>query len=66
VTGSDHQPPGKHTLRVDFKYDGGGLAKGGVATLLVDGKKVGEARVAQTIPGRSNRGKNRGVPIERG
>jgi arylsulfatase len=26
-------PSGKHQLRVEFKYDGGGLAKGGDVTL---------------------------------
>jgi hypothetical protein len=27
---------------VNFKYDGGGIGKGGLATLTVDGKKVAE------------------------
>jgi arylsulfatase len=35
---------------MEFKYDGGGLAKGGMVTLYVDGKKVGEGRVEQTEP----------------
>ncbi len=43
-------PPGKHQVRMEFKYDGGGLAKGGAVTLYVDGKKVGEGRVEQTEP----------------
>ena len=30
---------------MEFKYDGGGLAKGGTVTLFVDGKKDGEGRV---------------------
>ena len=29
---------------MEFKYDGGGLAKGGGVTLYVDGGKVGEGR----------------------
>jgi hypothetical protein len=33
-----------------FKYDGGGLAKGGNALLYVDGEKVGEGRVEITVP----------------
>jgi arylsulfatase len=41
---------GEHQLRVEFAYDGGGLAKGGTATLFVDGEKVGEGRVEQTQP----------------
>ena len=35
---------------MEFKYDGGGLAKGGEVTLYVDGKQVGEGRVEQTVP----------------
>ena len=52
VTGPDPLVPGKHSIRVEFKYDGGGLAKGGLVTLLVDGKKVAVGRVEKTIPGR--------------
>jgi arylsulfatase A-like enzyme len=43
-------PAGQHQVRLEFKYDGGGLAKGGSAQLYVDGKKVGEGRVDQTVP----------------
>ncbi|MGH7725149.1 MAG: arylsulfatase [Candidatus Eiseniibacteriota bacterium] len=43
-------PAGKHQLRVEFKYDGGGVAKGGDVTLYVDGKPVGKGRVERTIP----------------
>jgi arylsulfatase A-like enzyme len=42
--------PGEHQVRVEFAYDGGGLAKGGMATLYVDGEKVGEGRVDATVP----------------
>jgi arylsulfatase len=42
--------PGKHQVRMEFKYDGGGLAKGGMVSLFVDGKKDGEGRVEQTVP----------------
>jgi arylsulfatase A-like enzyme len=43
-------PAGQHKVRMEFKYDGGGLAKGGNALLYVDGKKVGEGRVETTVP----------------
>ena len=43
-------PAGKHQVRMEFKYDGGGLAKGGAVSLFVDGKKDGEGRVERTIP----------------
>jgi len=35
---------------MEFKYDGGGLAKGGGVTLYIDGKKAGEGRVERTEP----------------
>jgi arylsulfatase len=41
---------GKHQVRMEFKYDGGGLAKGGGVTLYYDGQKVGEGRVERTVP----------------
>ena len=40
--------PGNHVVRVNFKYDGGGIGKGATATLLVDEKQVAEGRIAQT------------------
>jgi arylsulfatase len=43
-------PTGKHQVRMEFAYDGGGLAKGGNVTLYYDGKKVGEGRVERTVP----------------
>jgi hypothetical protein len=43
-------PVGTHQVRVEFTYDGGGLAKGGTAALYVDGSKVGEGRLDATVP----------------
>lgn len=43
-------PIGQRQVRMEFKYDGGGLAKGGSALLYVDGEKVGEGRVDITVP----------------
>lgn len=43
-------PAGKHQLRMEFAYEGGGLAKGGSITLFVDGNKVGEGHVDMTQP----------------
>jgi arylsulfatase A-like enzyme len=43
-------PAGEHQLRMEFAYDGGGLAKGGLVTFYVDGDKVGEGRVEATVP----------------
>lgn len=41
-------PAGKHQLRVEFAYDGGGMGKGGNVTLYVDGQVVGSGRVQAT------------------
>jgi arylsulfatase len=43
-------PEGKHQVRMEFAYDGGGLAKGGAVTLYVDGQSVAEGRVEHTQP----------------
>ena len=43
-------PAGKHQVRMEFKYDGGGLGKGGIVSLYLDGKKDGEGRVERTVP----------------
>jgi len=43
-------PSGKHQVRMEFGYDGGGLGKGGNVTLFVDGEKVGKGRVEATQP----------------
>jgi len=43
-------PAGEHQVRMEFAYDGGGLAKGGTVTLYVDGEPVGEGRVEHTQP----------------
>jgi arylsulfatase A-like enzyme len=39
---------GTHQVRVEFAYDGGGLGKGGTATLFVDGGQVAAGRVDRT------------------
>ncbi len=49
IAGKDRLAPGKHTILFDFKYDGGGLGKGGTGTLLVDGKKVATGRIERTL-----------------
>jgi len=43
--------PGKHTLKFDFAYDGGGPGKGGKGTFYLDDKNVGEGRIERTQPG---------------
>ncbi len=41
-------PAGKHTLKLEFAYDGGGLGKGGTGTIYLDGKKIGENHIDKT------------------
>jgi len=41
-------PVGAHQVRAEFKYDGGGIGKGGDVTLYLDGKQVGAGRVERT------------------
>jgi arylsulfatase len=48
--GSEPVAPGTHQVRMEFAYDGGGLAKGGTVGLFVDGKRSGEGRVEATQP----------------
>jgi arylsulfatase A-like enzyme len=43
-------PTGEHQVRMEFAYDGGGLAKGGDVTLYVDGEPAGTGRVEHSIP----------------
>jgi len=43
-------PAGSVTIKLDFKYDGGGAGKGGKATLSVNGKTVAEGRIEKTQP----------------
>jgi arylsulfatase len=41
-------PAGAHQVRMEFAYAGGGLGKGGTASLYIDGKKAGEGKVDAT------------------
>jgi len=50
VYGQEPVAAGEHQIRMEFGYDGGGLAKGGSVSLYVDGAKAGEGRVEATQP----------------
>jgi len=47
VGSTQKMTPGKHTIKMDFAYEGGRGA-GGIATISLDGKKVGEGKIAKT------------------
>jgi arylsulfatase A-like enzyme len=50
VTADRPIPAGEHQVRMEFAYDGGGLAKGGNVTLYYDGQPAGAGRVEITQP----------------
>jgi arylsulfatase len=65
----DALAPGKHTIRMDFLYDGGGIGKGGTAAIFVDGKEVAKRRIEKTVPIRISQeegldvGEDSGTPV---
>jgi arylsulfatase len=42
-------PAGEHQVRMEFAYAGGGMGKGGKASLFIDGKKTGEGDIGATL-----------------
>ena len=50
VAGRTKLTPGPHRLRMAFRYDGGGLGKGGAIALYLDGEHEGNGRVEHTMP----------------
>jgi arylsulfatase len=50
VAGEAPLGAGEHQVRMEFDYDGGGLAKGGDIRLYVDGTEVGAGRLEASVP----------------
>jgi arylsulfatase A-like enzyme len=50
VSSSEKLSKGPVTVKLDFIYDGGGLGKGGEATIFVNEKAVAKARIEKTQP----------------
>jgi len=48
VSATEAVAAGKATVRMNFAYDGGGVGKGGMATLLVNGTQVASGRIDRT------------------
>jgi arylsulfatase len=59
-------PKGRTTIVVDFKYDGGGMGKGGKVTLLANGKTLAEGRMEKTIPIQFSLGEGLDVGMDTG
>ncbi|NOQ42860.1 MAG: hypothetical protein GQ560_00190, partial [Dehalococcoidia bacterium] len=49
VSGERVVPEGTHQIRLEFEYDGGGINKGGTATLFIDGEEAGQGRIEHTV-----------------
>ncbi|SCV01809.1 Sulfatase [Cupriavidus necator] len=41
---------GESEIRLDFAYDGNGRGKGGMATVLVNGRPAGQVHIERTVP----------------
>jgi len=48
VESNESLPLGIHQVRMEFKYNGGGLGKGGTVSLFVDGQKSGKGIIPMT------------------
>jgi arylsulfatase len=50
VASNEKLAAGKHTIKLDFKYDGPGYGKSATGTLSVDGRQVAQGKIERTIP----------------
>ena len=48
IKGAGPLKPGPNVVRMEFRYDGGGLGKGATVSLLVNDRNVGEGRINAT------------------
>jgi arylsulfatase len=59
-------PPGKATIRYDFDYDGGGMERGGLMRISVDGKELARGRIEKTIMAVAGLGETFDVGLDTG
>jgi arylsulfatase A-like enzyme len=62
--GQEALAPGKHTIVLDFTYDGPGMGKGGTGSLKVDGKEVASQTIPHTTPALMNLGETFDVGVD--
>jgi arylsulfatase len=51
VAATEPLPAGRHRLKADFAYDGGGMGKGGTLRLFADDEELVAGRLGRTQPG---------------
>jgi arylsulfatase len=72
IAGAQPLSAGKATVRLDFAYDGGGMGKGGTASLFVNGSKVADGRIPNTqalmfsVDDAADVGVDEGTPVAEG
>jgi arylsulfatase len=72
IAAKDALAPGKHSVVFEFRYDGGGIGRGGTGTISVDGKTVAQGRIERTVPIRFSLdetfdvGEDTGTPVSEG
>ncbi|MDP2354734.1 MAG: arylsulfatase [Beijerinckiaceae bacterium] len=66
IAASKKLSSGAAQVRLQFDYDGGGPAKGGAATIFVNGEKVAEGRIPVTQPGMFSADETADVGIDLG
>ncbi|MBK9323813.1 MAG: arylsulfatase [Bdellovibrionaceae bacterium] len=64
VSSAQAVPPGKANIRMNFDYEGGGIGKGGLATILVNGKKFASGRIERTQPNIFSADEGAGVGLD--
>jgi arylsulfatase len=50
IAGKEKLASGNHVIVVDFKYEGGGMGKGGAVALTVDNKPAASGKLERTVP----------------
>ncbi len=70
IVAKEALPAGKHTVVMNFTYDGGGMGKSGTASIKVGSTEVATGRVIKTVPFRFSTeetldiGEDTGTPVD--
>ena len=66
MASSEKLAPGPSTIRIDFKYDGGGVGERRRCHALCQRQEGGEGRVEKTVPGRFSAGRDFDIGLDMG